>query len=113
MADSTPAQEAKSGASWILVAIVGIFGPVGGFIAAYVLLNFQKRAVGQAVYMLLPFVVGFIPFLNICLFPISVGIALCVWLDLVLLAKHMQEGGSVNEYDHRLEFLGGLPLMKE
>jgi ABC-type tungstate transport system substrate-binding protein len=83
--------------NWILVLIVGWFGPIGGFIACHILMKNPARALGQAIYM-------FVPLLN-----------LIVWIDMALVAKKLQEEGSVDEFEHfeALNFLSGLPLMHE
>jgi uncharacterized membrane protein YfcA len=81
--------------NWILVLLIGLFGPIGMFVASNLLMKMPNAWLGRTIFM-------FIPILN-----------LCVWIDTFLLAKKLQEEGSVDEYDHPLSFLAGLPLMHE
>ncbi len=81
--------------NWILVLILGFFGPIGAFINSKILMKMENAWLGYTLF-------AFIPILNL----------LC-WIDLALKAKKLQEEGSIDEYDHVLEFLGALPLMHE
>ena len=79
--------------NWIIVLVlIFLLGPIGCFVAAKIQMKNEKTWLAYTVWSFIP-ILGFV-----------------TSIDLILVAKKLQESGSIEEDEHVIEFVGKLPL---